>query len=150
MKNEKTNSLKNELNNIFHEVENCKENKLSIDQKDIKFRFKPDKGIKDKQLQNELFPNMEDPKLCDCIIQKDNLIIIELKYETITESVFKTIEEKLLNVGKILQEKDINFHRAILIYHRLDSTKRQQLMAKTSILGKQVKCYKFKNKAFKL
>lgn len=146
----KNNDIKTRLDNIFYEIEKCKENKLSIDKKDIEFIFKPDKGIKNEKLQKKLFPNKDDPKLCDCIIQKDGLILLELKYEIITASVFKTIKEKLLNVGTILKKIDIDFNRTVLVYHTLDNNQMKKLMAKVQIMGKRIKCVQFQKTAIKL
>jgi hypothetical protein len=150
MINDDQNEIKKNLNYIFHEEKNCKENKLSINKKGIKFIFKPDKGIKNKELQKELFPNEELPKLCDCIIQKDDLILLELKYEMITNSILKDIEQQLLNVGKILKKKNINFDRAVFIYHRLDNSKMKQVISKKLILDKRLEYFKFENKAIYL
>lgn len=136
--------LKKELSKIFHEVDNCKESKCSVNKKDIDFIFKPDKGIKDKELSKKLLQ----PKLCDCVIQKDGLILLELKCRKITTSILEEIKEQLLNVANILKDKNIDFDRAIFIYDRLDNNKMKQRMPK--ILSKRLEYIQFKNKAITL
>ncbi len=138
--------MKSKLDTLFYEVEECKENKCKIDKKDITFIFKPDNGLKNAVLQKELFGDA--PKLCDCIIKKEKLILLEIKCGKVTFRILKEIKEQLGNVTKILNNQDISFDRIVFIYDSLDNAKLKHTFG--MIASTRLEAIQYKSKAIKI
>jgi hypothetical protein len=139
--------MKNKLNTLFDEAKECKENKCKIDKEDINFIFKSDNGLKNKILQKKLFGNIA-PKLCDCIIKTDKLILFEIKCKKVTFHILKKIKEQLDNVVKILNNQNIFFDRIVFIYDSLDNNKLKQQLG--IVYNMRLKSIQYNNRAIKI
>ncbi|MDC0933349.1 hypothetical protein OAR97_05820 [Arcobacteraceae bacterium] len=137
------------LNTLFEEVKECKENKCVLDKKDIEYIYKPDYGLKDLAIHKQLFGTIT-PKLCDCIIKKENLILLEIKCGKVTNRILKEIIEQLTNVAKILNTVNLSFDKVIFIYDSLDNAKLRQTIINKNIYGKRLLNIQFKNKAVEI
>lgn len=141
---------KEKLAIIFEESDICKDNACSVSKKDIEYIFKPDLGIKDKSLQKEIFGHVVQPQLCDCIIKKDKLTVLEIKCGKVTKRLLNEIKNQIGNVVKILQHDSIGFDQVAFIYKSLDSVKLKQEIAKIQIGNKTLKGFKYDNKAVEI
>jgi len=137
------------LDTLFEEVKECKENKCVLNKQDIKYIYKPDNGLKDIKVQKELFGIVK-PKLCDCIIKKEDLILLEIKCGKVTNRILKEIVEQLTNVAKILNTVNISFNKVVFVYDSFDNTKLRQTIINTKIYGKRLLNVQFKNKALEI
>ena len=137
------------LDTLFEEVKECKENKCIVNKKDIEYIYKPDNGLKDLRIQKELF-GINTPKLCDCIIKKENLILLEIKCGKVTNRILKEIIEQLTNVAMILNTVNLSFDKVIFIYDSFDNTKLRQTIINKKIDGKRLVNIQFKNKAVEI
>lgn len=138
------------LSSIFNASDKCKENECIINKKDIEYIYKPDLGIKDPNIKKSIFGHIVQPSLCDCIIKKKNLILLEIKCGKITKSILKEIREQLENVAKILKHISINFDKVLFIYKSLDSIQLKKEIAKIQIGNKTLKGLKYDNKALEI
>lgn len=146
----------NKLNTIFQTSTECREKTLPccIDKKNIEKIYKPDKGIKNKHVKSELFPNKDkdqNPKLSDCIIvyENSNVVLVEIKCGTLTKSLFKDVCEKIENTFKIVKYLDINVTKCILLYKKFDNKQIMKLFTSKSnyIDGKPIIAKRYDNKA---
>ncbi len=140
---------KNKLQKLFKEIEDCKENKCILNKKNIKYMFKPDDGLKDESIKKAIF-GYKNPKLCDCIIKIENIVILEIKCGKITKSILNEIIEQLDNVAKILKYVDIKFSKVIFIYDSFENNKLKQTIINKLIQGKRLEYVQYKNKAVEL
>jgi len=137
------------LNTLFEEVKECKENKCIVDKQNIEYIYKPDNGLKNSKIQKELFGTVI-PKLCDCIVKKEDLILLEIKCGKVTNRILKEIIEQLTNVAKILNTANISFNKVVFIYDSFDNAKLRQTIINTQIYGKRLLNIQFKNKAVEI
>ena len=137
------------LSTLFEEVQDCKENRCILNRRDIEFIFKPDNGLKNQSLKNAIFGHQE-PKLCDCIIKRDAIVLLEIKCGKITKSILKEIIEQLENVAKILQHVQIHFARVLFIYDSFENNKLKQTITNKIILGKRLEYIQFQNQAISI
>ena len=134
------------LDSIFQVVNECKENECKINKKDIQKIYKPDLGILDKKLKKELFGNVKQVSLCDCVIIKKNnhILLLEIKCGTVTNSILKETITQISNVYKILENKNIKVNQCTLICKKFSD-----VMLKKSILTKRINGIPLTNKTFK-
>ena len=128
------------LDTIFATEKRCKEHDCSVNNKNIKVIYKPDRGFLDKLIEKELFSN--DYKICDCIIECEsgNIFIIEILCGKLTIRELKEKKEQLENCLKVVtylgEEKKIK--KLFLLYSKLESPKKQPLLRK-ALLSQKIK-----------
>jgi hypothetical protein len=151
--------MSNELDHLFHRANNCQEkgHNCKSSKQDVKTIYKPDDGIKDIDLKNELFPNynnLDQPKLCDCVIEfnDDTYIQVEIKCGKMTSSLVKAVVEKLNNCLKVVKSKDIEIKKHLLIFKKFDEQQTRKLFTlnKCKIEGKPIILKEYKNEAIKI
>lgn len=123
------------FSDIFSIEERCSDLDCNINRKNVKKIFKPDNGLKDKNLLKELFENEfhtgNQPNMCDCIIECDdsNLFIIEILCGTLDHTEFKRKNKQLKNCCLVAKHKNLKdrVKKIVLLYKRLDTQKSPQL-----------------------
>jgi len=147
------------LDSLFYSVDDCKEKNLPCKSvnKDVENIYKPDAGIKDIELKKKLFPNygeLEQPKLCDCIVEFNNATHtqIEIKCGKVTNSLAKDVVIKLKNSLKVVKDKNINISKNILIFKKFHEiqTRKFFTLSKNFIDGKPIILKEYKNKAVEI
>lgn len=147
------------LDSLFNSVSDCKEKDFPCKsvKKDVENIYKPDDGIKDIELKKKLFPNygeLEQPKLCDCIIEFNNGIHIqvEIKCGKVTNSLAKDVVIKLKNSLTVVNAKGINVSKNILIFKKFheQQTRKFFTLSKNFIQGKPIILKEYKNKAIEI
>ena len=147
------------LDSLFDSASDCKEKNLPCRsvKKNIKKIYKPDKGIKDIELKQKLFPSygeFEQPKLCDCIIEFNNgtHTQVEIKCGKVTNSLAKDVVKKLKNSLDVLNAKDIDVSKNILIFKKFheQQTRKFFILSKNFIEGKPIILKEYKNKAVEI
>ena len=92
------------FSSIFYKKDKCRDGDCKVNKKNIKAIFKPDDGILDEKLKNELFPPSY--KICDCIIvcNNDDIVIVEILCGTLTYKEFKDKSIQLENCYKLINK----------------------------------------------
>lgn len=146
--------MNNILDTIFHSADECKENghTCKMDKKDINYIYKPDKGIKDLSIINKIFNGKHQPKLSDCIIiyNENKLAIIEIKCGRVTKRLIDETIEKITNVYKVLNSKELKTTKLILLYKSLENAKLRQVLQSKEIFGKRIIEKKYSNQAIRI
>ncbi len=141
---------KEKLDTLFHSSDKCQDNECTINKKDIEYIFKPDLGIKDQTTKKAIFGHTVQPSLCDCIIKKDKLILLEIKCGKVTKSILKEIKEQLDNVAKVLKHNSINFDQVLFLYKSLDTNQLKKEIVKIGIGNKTLRGKEYQNKAVEI
>ena len=147
------------LDSLFHSTKNCKENEhdCKSSKKSVSKIYKPDDGIKDITLKKKLFPTygrLEQPMLCDCVIEFNNGKYgqVEIKCGKVTSSLVKDVVEKLNNCLKVVNSKHIEISKHFLIYKKFDTTQIIKLLQseKNYIDGRPIILKKYANTAIEI
>jgi hypothetical protein len=136
---------------LFDSAEDCKEHSCTINKNSILFAFKPDNGLKDLDLQEDIFGHRNQIPLCDCIIKTNNdLVLLEIKCGVITKRILNEIKIQIENVAKILKNKGLLFESAIFIGKRLDTVQLRKEIGKIRIFNKSLQYKEYTNQAISL
>jgi len=142
--------MKNKLDLIFQSATECREKgyECKTSKKNVSIIYKPDAGIKDKQILKKLFRGIN-PKLCDCALlyNKEMLAFIEIKCGRVTNSLLKDTIEKLENSYKVVNVHDIEPSKYILLYKQFENTLMKKKIATLKIYGIPLIAKKYENKA---
>ena len=147
------------LDGLFDSVDECKEKNhpCKSAKKNVHSIYKPDAGIKDIELKKRLFPNygeLEQPMLCDCIVEFNDgtHIQVEIKCGKVTNSLAKDVVIKLKNSLKVVNDKSIDISKNILIFDKFheQQTRKFFTLSKNFIQGKPIILKEYKNKAIEI
>lgn len=142
--------MESKLNSLFESSKECKEKTHSckIAKNAILQIYKPDNGIKNRELEDKLFTS-HPPKLCDCAIvyDKTKLALVEIKCGKVTNSLVKDVVVKLENTSKIIIYEKLDISKYILLYQRFDNAQIKKILATKKIFGQPLISKKYENKA---
>jgi hypothetical protein len=151
--------MSNALDSLFHSTTNCREDghDCRSSSSSVSNIYKPDDGIIDITLKQELFPTygrLEQPKLCDCVIEFNDGTYsqVEIKCGKVTSSLVADVVEKLNNCLKVVKSKNIEISKHFLIYKKFDTTQIIKLLQskKNYIDGKPIILKKYTNTAIEI
>ena len=129
------------LDAIFHTATECRERgyPCAMSRKDVEKFYKPDDGIKNRELENKLFTE-HPPMLSDCvaIYSKSKVAIIEIKCAKVTNSILKGVVKKLTNTSKILKNQDISVTKYMLLYKKFEDNQMSKILSTKKIDGKPI------------
>ncbi|WP_324172125.1 hypothetical protein [Sulfurimonas sp.] len=138
------------LNSIFHSATECRERgyPCAMAKKNVKKFYKPDDGIKDKDLEQKLFTE-HPPMLSDCVAVYDEskVAIIEIKCAKVTNSIIKGVIKKLTNTSKIITNKEVVVTKYMLLYKKFEDKQINKILSTKRIDGKPIISKKYENKA---
>jgi len=138
------------LDLIFESVTECKEKGYSckMSKNNVIKIYKPDAGIKKKELEDKLFTKYP-PKLCDCVTlyNSDRIALIEIKCGKVTQSILKDVIEKLNNTFEILRDQKVAVTKCILLYKKFEDNQMKKLLASKRIYDQPLLAKKYENKA---
>jgi len=140
----------NKLDSLFEVVSECKEktHPCKMSKYSINKIYKPDSGIKKRDLEDKLFTT-HPPSLNDCAIvyNEKNLVLVEIKCGRVTNSILKSVFTKLENATKLLHHEEISITKYILLYKQFDNAQMKKKLATKQIYGQPLISKKFENTA---
>lgn len=138
------------LDLLFEESFECREKTHSckISSQSVNKIYKPDSGIKNRELEYKLFTT-HPPSLNDCAIVYNNtkLALVEIKCGRVTHSSLKSVFVKLENVSKLLKYENIDITKYILLYKQFENSQMKKKLLTQKICGQPLVSKKYENKA---